>query len=402
MNAKKWICLVGSLILGVTLLVSPALAEKEFKVGLDLTFSGPAGSWGVVMGNAYKMVADHVNAQGGLDIGGEKYKVVFVEGDDQFTAEGAATVARRLIEKDKVHMICGGIVTQTCLGMQEVTEPAKMITLNTAYSDDSIRKDKGKRYSFRGPIFMSETMPAMFDWLKAAHPDKKRIAMIDLNYDSAWISHDKVKAVAPKKGFEIVYEGYWEGGTKDYYPWLVKAMAKKFDILYNASSNPEFALLIKQARQLGFKGLVMEHIPSDYASMAKIAGADALEGLVDMAVVTEGPEVNDRIKAFRALHEEKFGFWNAYPLVAGSPFHAILQAFDAADSLDPEKVIAMLESGKKWTTYPGYDGYYGGAEFYGHARQWLAPMWIRQVKEGKLVPVHKLTVEDMINGYKFW
>lgn len=403
----KGLRLIGLLVIalvGLTMVVSPVLAEdqKVFKVGLCLTFSGPAGSWGAVMSNGYKLVADHINAQGGLNIGGEKYKIVLVEGDDKFTAEGAATVARRLIEKDKVNMILGGIVSQTCLGMQEVTEPAKVITLSTAYSNDTISKSAGVRYNFRAPIFMTETMPAMFEWLRTTYPDKKRIAQIDLNYDSAWIHQALVNEVAPKFGYEVVYEGYWEGGTKDYYPWLVKAMAKKFDILYNASSNPEFALLIKQARELGFTGLALEDIPMLYNEMVDIAGAEAMEGLIDITAVTEGPSVNDRIKAYRDLFIEEYGYWSAYPLICGSPFDAILQAFEAAGSLDPEKVIAVLESGRKWETYPGYDGLFGGTEVYGQPRQWLAPTWIRQVQGGKVVPVYEITVEEMINNYKFW
>ncbi len=378
--------------------------QKEFKVGFDLTFSGPAGSWGVQFSNGCKLVADYINAEGGLTIGGEKYKIVFFEGDDQFTAEGAATVARRLIEKDKVNMIVGSIVTQTTLGMQEVTEPAKMITLNTAYSDDTIFKAKGKRYSFRAGIWISETMPSMFKWLRTNYPDYKKIAMIDLNYDSAWISHDKVKQIAPKFGLEIAYEGYWEGGTKDYFPWLLKAQAKGYDVLYNASSLPEFALLVKQARQLGFKGLPLMNIPMDYNMMSKIAGAEALEGdgLADIAYLTSGPGVNDRTKKFIADYAKKHDDWSPNALLVAPAFHAMLQAYEIAGTLDPDGVLPVLQSDRKWITSTGYDGSFSGECFYGHKRQWLSDLVISQVKDKKVVPVHTISVEDMNKGYQDW
>lgn len=379
-----------------------AQAQKLFKVGLCLTFSGPAGAWGVTFGNSCRLVADSINAQGGLDIGGEKYKVVFVEGDTKFTPEGAATVARRLIEKEKVNMIVGALVSHTTLGMQEITEPAKVISLNTAMTDKGISAAEGKKYSYRAYISISEVLAGMFQWMAEHHPDKKRLAMIDEDYESAWIAQKMVKKYAPKMGYEVVYDTFFPLGTKDLFPWLTKAMLKKPDVLLNVgSSNPSYALAIKQAAQLGFKGLKIECIPMALGLMSQIGGAANMEGLHDIEYLTSGPRASAATKDFVARYAQAHGSWDPNAFLVPPAFEAILRAFEAAGSLDPEKVVAVLESGREWSTVSGVTGRFGGQPRYGRNAQWLAPQYIHAAQKGQVVPVEGglISVDRMLKGW---
>jgi len=395
------------IVLGVALFcfavpVSQAGAgQKTFKIGLDLTFSGAAGAWGKIFKNGDQMVADYFNSKGGVKIGGESYQIVFVEGDNGFTAEGGANVGRRLIDADKVRMIHGGIVTQDTLGLQEVSEPAKVISMTTGAADEVIRKDAGKKYSFRAYISYSETYPAMLKWLSRVHPDKKRIALLDLNYDSSWRGHKLINQNAPKFGLEVVYDDYYDKGTKDFYPFLTKALAKKPDVFFNAGSPPpEWALRIKQARELGYKGLFMENHPLELETMAEIAGAENLEGLIGIDYVTEGKLASEATKNFRATYIKKHGHWDPFAIMVAPPLAVILQAFEKAGSLDSDKVVPILESGKETPNFTGITGAFGGMSRYGRNAQWLCPQYIHVAKDGKAVPLMngKVTIQDMLAG----
>ena len=404
MTGKRVNLLLAVLVAAALLVpLSAGAAEKTFKIGLALSFSGPTGAWGKIFSQGDKMVADHFNAQGGLNIGGERYKIELIEADNKFTAEGGASAARRLIEKDKVNLVHGGLVTQDTLGVQEVTEPAKMISMTTGAADEVINSGDGKKYSFRAYISYSETFPTMMRWFFKRFPDKKRIALLDMNYDSAWRAHELMRKLAPKLGFEIVYNEFYEGGTKDFFPFLSKAMTTKPDVFMNlASPPPDWALRIKQARQLGFKGKFLECHPLELSTMAPIAGAENLEGLMGYDYVIDGPGSNEATQAFKKAYLDKYGKWDPFASLVGGPLAALLMAYEKAGSLDSDKVLAVIKEDVTWETFTGLTGIFGGVSRYGRAAQWLSPQYMQIAEKGRAVPqleYGKISIKDMLHGW---
>src|SRR5438309_10455344 len=91
-----------------------ARAADVIKFGISTPLSGPAAPWGIPHKQATELIFDEINAQGGLDLGGKKYKLEVVAYDHKYViAEGVATV-NRLIAKDGVHYISilGGAVVK--------------------------------------------------------------------------------------------------------------------------------------------------------------------------------------------------------------------------------------------------------------------------------------------------
>ena len=77
-------------------------ADNVIKFGIATPLSGPAAAWGIPHKQAIELVFDEVNSQGGLEVGGKKYKLEVVAYDHKYViAEGVATV-NRLISKDEV------------------------------------------------------------------------------------------------------------------------------------------------------------------------------------------------------------------------------------------------------------------------------------------------------------
>src|SRR5262249_56051013 len=72
---------------------SSTLAQDAIKFGVPTPLSGPAAPWGIPHKNATELIFDEINAHGGLDVGGKKYKLEVVAYDHKYgSAEGAATV----------------------------------------------------------------------------------------------------------------------------------------------------------------------------------------------------------------------------------------------------------------------------------------------------------------------
>src|SRR2546423_13232121 len=109
-------------------------AQDVVKFGVSTPLSGPAAPWGIPHKNATELIFDEINAQGGLEVGGKKYKLEVVAYDHKYViAEGVATV-NRLISKDDVKYlsILGGAVAKA---NEEAVNEAGGLALPLAYAE---------------------------------------------------------------------------------------------------------------------------------------------------------------------------------------------------------------------------------------------------------------------------
>ncbi|WP_420897779.1 branched-chain amino acid ABC transporter substrate-binding protein [Brevibacillus marinus] len=144
-------------------------------------------------------------------------------------------------------------------------------------------------------------------------PAAAKYAKNTLNVKSAFIIHDKtaygqgladqVKAQFETDGVEILgYEGITQG-EKDYSAVLNQVVAKNPDILFFGGIYSEGGILVKQAREKGFKGYFMGGDGIDSSEMANIAG-DAVEGVVFTSVAGDVTQTEEGKKWAEAYQQE--------------------------------------------------------------------------------------------------
>jgi branched-chain amino acid transport system substrate-binding protein len=372
-------------------------AQKVFKVGAAEAFSGPLAFVGVGFRNGAQIAADVFNERGGLNIGGEKYKIEIIDADSKYTAEGGQTSARRLVDAEKVNLVLGAIAGPDTLGVLSVTDPAKIITVHTAAIAETL---KGKPYSYRSWMSYYEMYPGIFAWLVKNRPEVKRIALLDNDDESAHYGHGLVRKQAAKQGMEVVYDDYYAANTKDMSPFLLKALSKKPDMFYNtASSGAYWALLIKQARDLGYEGLFAENHPPTPKQTGDIAGMDNIQGMIGFGYASEGELAPTGIKMFKERYTKKYGEWHEHSLVTGLPMAAIFMAVEKAGSTDSDKIKAVLDNGQKWETPFGITGSWGGEATYGRPCQWFAPQYVLEIQGEKVVPIGVISMDSMLHGW---
>ena len=61
-----------------------ARAADVIKFGVSTPLSGPAAPWGIPHKQATELIFDEINAQGGLEVGGKKYKLEAVAYDHKY------------------------------------------------------------------------------------------------------------------------------------------------------------------------------------------------------------------------------------------------------------------------------------------------------------------------------
>lgn len=355
----------------------PALAgaQEVVKFGVSTPLSGPAAPWGIPHMQATRLIFDEINAQGGLEIKGKKYKLEVVAYDHKYViAEGVATV-NRLISKDDVKYvsILGGAVVKA---NEEAVNEGGVLNLPLAYAEGLVSpKNPLTFHSFPSP---PETT-VFWQWIKENHPNIKRVATITPNDDTGLWSIKIETQYAEKLGYEIVGKEFFERGLTDFTPMLLRILAQKPDIIsVNAAPAGSVGLIVKQARELGFKGRFVHIGQVDTSVVAGIAGKENVEGTwVHGYVETPLPEA---VKSWKERYTKKYGTWNATSIDFANPALAFIAAAKQAQSLEPEKIAEALhtvEFDNLWGK-----ARFGGKSFYGVNNQIIYNMPFSEVKDG--------------------
>jgi branched-chain amino acid transport system substrate-binding protein len=380
---------VALLALAVLVVTNPghAAAQDVIKFGVSTPLSGPAAPWGIPHKNAIELIFDEVNSQGGVEVGGKKYKLEVVAYDHKYViAEGVATV-NRLISKDGVKFISilGGAVVKA---NEEAVNENHVLNLPLAYADGLVSpKNPLTFHAFPSP---PETT-VFWKWIKERHPQIKRVATIAPNDDTGWWSIKVETGYVQKLGYEAVAKEFFERTMTDFNPVLLRMLAQKPDIIsVLASPAGSVGLIIKQARELGFKGRFIHVGQVDTSVVGNIGGKANVEGMwVHGYVQSPLPE---KVKSWQARYTKKYGEWNATSIDFSNPGFAFVAAVKKAQSLDARKIadaLRTVEFENLWGK-----AHFGGKDYYGIGNQILYPMPFSEVKDGvatlvvQLLPPH--------------
>src|SRR5713101_6146776 len=381
--SPNWAALLGAAAL---LAANPGggLAADVIKFGISTPLSGPAAPWGIPHKNAIELVFDETNAQGGLDINGKKYKLEIVAYDHKYViAEGVATV-NRLIAKDGIKFISilGGAVAKA---NEEAVNEAGILDLPLAYAEGLVSpKNTLTFHSFPAP---PETT-TFWKWIKEHAPEIKSIATIAPNDDTGWWSIKVETNFVEKLGYQVVAKEFFERSVTDFNPVLLRILAQKPDIIsVNASPAGSVGLIIKQARELGFKGRFIHIGQVDTSVVSNIAGRANVEGMWVHGYVQK--PLPDPFFFNDTATTEKYGEWNATSIDFTNPAFAFVAAVKKAQSLDPKKIAEALhtiEFDNLWGK-----AHFGGKDYYGVANQIIYSMPFSEVKDGVATLVAQLT-----------
>jgi branched-chain amino acid transport system substrate-binding protein len=341
------------------------------------------------MKNAAELAADKVNAAGGLEVAGKKYKVEIIPYDDKYQANEAVTVANRLVFEDKVQYIIGPVGSAPALAIQPVTEKAKVLIFTLGFTTKALGPDK--LYSFRPPVTTAEVSQPQIDWLVKTQGIKKVGALFPNDETGQSISKDLEEAYK-KAGSALSAKEFFERERVDFVPLLTRMMARGIDAIELDGNAPATSgLILKQARELGFKGKIIRTGGPATQEIINVAGKAAAEG---MFVHTPIDPQQVSTKAYVDLYAAKYktamnGFSPAFYDATNMLFEAMRRAGTVSDS---DKVRIELE---KIKDFPGALGSlsWTGQATYGINHQLNAPFFIAEVKDGTEVIRARCTVD---------
>jgi branched-chain amino acid transport system substrate-binding protein len=385
MNSLDLVSIIG--ILGALLLGSgQALAQEELKIGAVGSLSGGGTDWGVATQRGMELAVAEVKTQGGLHVGSKSYVPRVIMYDDQYTGQGGTTAAQRLVNVDNVGFIVGPIGSPAVLGVLNVTRPKNVIVLSDGFSPKILAADS--THNFRVSLTTLEFAPAIVRWLREHQPGAKRVAVISPN-DAVGQQVVPILVNAYKaNNFEVAFDEKYERGMNDFTPILTRILAGGVDVLELDSNAPgETGLLLRQARQLGLKGTIIQTGGPAVEETVKVAGPLAEDFLSYEIFDPADPRGASFIKAYREKYQ---GPLNPYAPIMYNATQILFEAMRRAGSLEVKAVRAGIEK------LSGYDTIFGpvrwgGKNDYGIDHQLLTDFLLVRVKNGKVETVSRVS-----------
>ena len=272
----KVLVTILALALGAFALLGCGKGEDVIKVGFNLELTGDIPKVGEASKFAAEMLKEDINAKGGLEVGGKKYKLEFVYQDNEAKAESAVNAALKLITQDNVVAIIGPNSSKQAIPAGGACNDNQTPMVSPWSTNPDTTKDRPWVFRaafldpFQGPVaanfaakqFGAKTAAVLFD---IANDYSKGLAEI---FKTEW----EKKSGA---GTVVAFESH---GTKDqdFSAQLTKIVAAKPDFIFVPDNYNQVALIVKQARDLGYKGPFMGSDAWGSAELMTLCGKECI------------------------------------------------------------------------------------------------------------------------------
>ena len=330
---------IRSFVVLALLLGAPALAAAQtVKVGAVVPLTGRYGAGGAQVRAGYEIAVEHVNAAGGVNVGGKKMPLELTVLDDE--SDATKTVARlETLAGQGVVAYLGGFGSDLHAAAASVAEKNKTPYLGIAFALHKIHQ-QGFRYLF-SPFFKSPDIRQATVDLLALIPAAERpktAAIFQEKTDwgrelaAAWTEGGKAA------GYHVVVHGEYAPGAKDFSDIILKAKGANADIVFGLPTPPDGMTMMKQMKELGYSPKMTLFVRApDPPIWSKNLGKDG-----DYVVFSPGWHHAVKapgVKELNEAHQKKIG--RPADPIAG-PAYACVQILTAAltraGSLDHEKV----------------------------------------------------------------
>jgi branched-chain amino acid transport system substrate-binding protein len=334
-----------------------------------------------------QLAKDYINNKGGIAVNSQKYTIDIVTLDGKDSPDGATAAANELVYDKQLKFIAGTGPAFMVPAIDAVTEPAGV--LYTAVYQNGQKVEMGPKYplKFVGSNCSFSGQKAAMTYLKQKYPDVKTIAYILIDDGQIADNDPAVRATAASLGLTIQGNiiGYTPD-TQDFTPIAQKAVALNTDaIMIGNAITPWFALNIKAIRGLGYTKPIFSSCDAIVLpDVLGIAGSDA-EGFFGPSVPSDTniPNLPQIAKDVIKMATDKGWTFNEMQVQGFSAVYSMVQAIEAANSLDPKTVAAKWEKMDKIDTIFG-QGKMGGLKTYGVNHNVYFQTPISVIKNGKV------------------
>lgn len=342
--SRRKILAAGSGLLAAPFLARSGLAQgKTVNVGVIQPLSGANAQFGINSRNGVELVADEINAAGGIKaLGGARINLVIA--DATSTPTTAATVAQRLITQNQVCAILGAFASSLTLAVSEVTERRELPLLTMSFSDQIT--GRGFKNIYQVVPKASVIGTAQLDFTRAiAEAAGQKIGKIAIMYeDTAYGTSQAggLRNAAKAAGVEIVMDEAYPLGLTDATPLINKLRASGAEAVFPVSYLNDSLLLIRTMRQ---QRLTLPAI----GGAAGYVIPDFEKGLGEFAegVLSINTSNYDLAPEYTERFRKRYGYFMVHEALENAlAMDIVAQALEKAKSDKPEDVSAAIRGAR--------------------------------------------------------
>jgi len=378
---------------------SPAAVEEagELDVGVMTIATGFAAAWGISYHTAKEIAADEVNAEGGLLVGGKRYKVKVDVQDSKYEMPVMLSITEKWVTQDKKRFVTtNGDPMVGLVNPRSAT--AKIIHFSSTWDIEPLKTP----YTFGYLATQFETAPILFKVLQELEPQVKSVMYIPVNFRFDLNAAEWTEEWAVKMGYEWKGSVITEGDQIDMQPSATGAISKGADAILLGCLGGNTAPVIRALRELGYDGIIGTNWAC--ASLDQVVAAfEGEEELIEDFYGVEpihylgDPDLDTLITAY-----EERAIGSGFAPVGLTDYYYgmmfMLQGIKAAGTVDNPDVIAAaietMELPNKF--YPGDPIMsMGGAVRLGQRHQLQVPLAVNVIRGGEIstLSIEKTTVQ---------
>lgn len=391
MLIKKYLA-IASLVM----IFSTVYATETLKIGFVGVTSGPTASWGISNVRSMQTRADWINEQGGVKIGGTTYMIEIVTFDDQKDPKRAIAGMEKMAQ-EKIHYVVGPNVDDGAAAVRPVAKKNGIMYFPYAFPKTVYQKPASN--AVLGRIANYQSGPAIYKYLKEKK-GVRTVAFVAANESDPLSQRDGGVTAAKALGLKVVAErDTYQNDTRDFVPVLTPIVKLKPDLLVLSGVAPANApLLIKAARELGYKGLISTETAQDSKILQESAG-NLANGFISVGGAS-APAIRSKImEEFIQRYTKKFG---QYDDESNTKVYALEYILETLKATNPKAINNIDEFKKTMNNFSATNPYlkdpnakltYVGNTSFGQKRQVSVPMVVNEYMNGKFRTLFVGTVD---------
>jgi len=322
---------------------SKSEAEAPIKIGALFAMTGPGSFLGAPEAKTAEMFRDRINAAGGIN----GRKIELLVRDTATTPANAISLAKKLIEEDKVLAIIGPSTSGETMAIKQLCEENRTILISCAAAETIV--NPLARYVFKTPQKDSDAARWIFRTMKEM--GLTRAGVITSNDGFGVAGAEQLKKLAPESGITIVISESYDKNETDLTGVLTKLKGQNVEAVINWSIVPAQSLVAKNMKQIALNvPLFQSH---GFGNIRYVqAGGEAANGtlfpcgrLLVAEVLPDSHPQKKLLVEYKREYEARYK--EDVSTFGGHAYDAMLiitEAIRKAGSTDREKVRDAIES----------------------------------------------------------
>lgn len=327
--------------------------KEPYKIGAVVDISGPSSSLGVPERNTLQMLADKVNAAGGVN--GHPLELTILDNKSDETE--AVLSVKKLISEQNVLAVIGCSSSGPSMAMIDTVQKEKVPMISMAAASKIVEPAQERTWVYKTAQSDMVTINRLMGYLK--EKDLTKVAFLYMN--NAYGDGGKMafSAAAKAAGVQIAAEEKFEATDKDMTPQLTRVKASGAQAAVVWAIPPSASIITKNFKDLGLTiPLLHSHGVGNqnFIDLAQGAADGVILPIGKLAVAGQIPDSDPQKKVLATYIDDYSKKYNSPPnSFGGYAWDAFYLLVNAIEKAGPDRA-AIRDQLEKTQNFTGVSG----------------------------------------------